>query len=594
MVSSQQQEHGGQKLDAAAEDNSVIAMETGFAHSSNNANNAHRSSPVVAAVIGESENGLGDPALSPLRTTPTPTATTTPATVSVSATAGPVSEQSRRESFTTGNNSSVTGTLPGGEGAALGSDCSAPATSPVAPAKDIPCNECSGSFSSLQKYMEHHCPSARLPTAGVRGEAEDEADGALGEESEGEDAVAGLAEMNSEVEEESDVENLCGEIVYQPDGSAFILEDSKEQRGDQGGLPGTLHFRDLLSPQAFPKAQAGSEQSSLSPIGERSEKSAAPMSFYPQIINTFHIASSLGGKPPATDHPSFPNTSTGGLVGAGPVLHSFRVYDLRHKSDKDYLMADGAAKKSCVSKDVPNNVDLSKFEGCVADGRRKPVLMCFLCKLSFGYSRSFVTHAVHDHRMTLNDQEQKLLSNKHVSAIIQGIGKDKEPLISFLEPKKSPNSVLPHFPAPANFLGPDPGLRGLWNAFHSGGESVDTLQAGFAFLKGSASSSSNDQTHPPMPKAETHPHRGSCGRRRRRRRRLQGPRPGRTHFAPGQQARPEPVPADQAGARHDGRREPRAGRRRLLQRRRRGDGGRRGGGARHEHDHERPAGRQHQ
>ncbi|CAL8400722.1 unnamed protein product [Gadus morhua 'NCC'] len=84
MVSSQQQEHGGQKLDAAAEDNSVIAMETGFAHSSNNANNAHRSSPVVAAVIGESENGLGDPALSPLRTTPTPTATTTPTTVSVS------------------------------------------------------------------------------------------------------------------------------------------------------------------------------------------------------------------------------------------------------------------------------------------------------------------------------------------------------------------------------------------------------------------------------------------------------------------------------------------------------------------------------
>uniref|UniRef100_A0A8C6T4F5 ZFHX4 n=1 Tax=Neogobius melanostomus TaxID=47308 RepID=A0A8C6T4F5_9GOBI len=306
--------------------------------------------------------------------------------------------------FTTGNKGSVTGTLPGvGGGAALGSDCSAPAMSPVAPTKDIPCNECSSSFSSLQKYMEHHCPNARLPTTGGSEEGEE-----VGMESEDERTGAG-AEMNSEMEEESDVENLCGEIIYQPDGSAFILEDTKEQCGSQGELPSALQFRGLLSPQTFPNAQVSSGQS-------------------------------------------------------------------------DYLTADGAAKNSCVSKDVPNNVDLSKFEGCISDGRRKPVLMCFLCKLSFGYSRSFVTHAVHDHRMTLNEQEQKQLSNKHISAIIQGIGKDKEPLISFLEPKKPPNSVLPHFPTPANFLGPDAGLRSLWNAFHSG-ESADSLQAGFAFLK---------------------------------------------------------------------------------------------------------------
>lgn len=496
MVSSLQQEHGGQRLDAAAEDNSVVSMET-------SANN-HSS----AAATGEPESGIGGSVVSPPKSNFTPT--------TVSATIDSVTEQSRRESFTIGNKGSVTVTLPGGGGgAALGSDCSAPATSPVAPAKEIPCNECSNSFSSLQKYMEHHCPSARLPTAGghvedeevegmVEGDSEDEGDHEVG--------AAEMGEMNSEMEmeEDSDVENLCGEIIYQPDGSAFILEDSKEQRGNQGGLPGSLQLRGLLSPQTFPSAQANSGQSGLSPEGERSEQPAAPMSFYPQIINTFHIASSFGSKSLATDHPSFPNTSTGGLVGAGPVLHSFRVYDLRHKNDKDYLTADGAAKNSCVSKDVPNNVDLSKFEGCVADGRRKPVLMCFLCKLSFGYSRSFVTHAVHDHRMTLNEKEQKLLSNKHVSAIIQGIGKDKEPLISFLEPKKPPNSVLPHFPSPANFLGPDAGLRGLWNAFHSSGDNADSLQAGFAFLKGSASSSPTDQTPrtQAMPKAETNPNLG--------------------------------------------------------------------------------------
>ncbi|KAJ7413811.1 hypothetical protein WISP_88124 [Willisornis vidua] len=332
----------------------------------------------------------------------------------------------------------------------------------VTSAKEIPCNECATSFPSLQKYMEHHCPNARLPVLKDDNESE-------------------ISEL-----EDSDVENLTGEIVYQPDGSAYIIEDSKEsgqnaQTGANSKLFSTAMFLD-----------------SLTSAGEKNEQSAsAPMSFYPQIINTFHIASSLGK--PFTADPAFPNTSA--LAGVGPVLHSFRVYDLRHKRDKDYLTSDGSAKNSCVSKDVPNNVDLSKFDGCVSDGKRKPVLMCFLCKLSFGYIRSFVTHAVHDHRMTLNEEEQKLLSNKYVSAIIQGIGKDKEPLISFLEPKKS-TSVYPHF-STTNLIGPDPTFRGLWSAFHV--ENGDSLQAGFAFLKGSASTAGSAEQPlgiTQMPKAE--------------------------------------------------------------------------------------------
>ncbi|OXB68719.1 hypothetical protein ASZ78_012918 [Callipepla squamata] len=336
------------------------------------------------------------------------------------------------------------------------------AATQVTSAKEIPCNECATSFPSLQKYMEHHCPNARLPVLKDDNESE-------------------ISEL-----EDSDVENLTGEIVYQPDGSAYIIEDSKEsgqnaQTGANSKLFSAAMFLD-----------------SLTSAGEKNEQSAsAPMSFYPQIINTFHIASSLGK--PFTADQAFPNTSA--LAGVGPVLHSFRVYDLRHKRDKDYLTSDGSAKNSCVSKDVPNNVDLSKFDGCVSDGKRKPVLMCFLCKLSFGYIRSFVTHAVHDHRMTLNEEEQKLLSNKYVSAIIQGIGKDKEPLISFLEPKKS-TSVYPHF-STTNLIGPDPTFRGLWSAFHV--ENGDSLQAGFAFLKGSASTAGSAEQPlgiTQMPKAE--------------------------------------------------------------------------------------------
>ena len=351
MVS--QQEHGQRDAEEAPRDRptAAVAMETNAA---TNAAAAAATTAVDAPDHGPVSEDAGS--RSPLRITPEP---------------------SRKESFTTANGTaSVTGsgTLPGA-GSGSGSD-SAPApaaASPVAPAKQIPCNESATSFSSFPKYMEPHCPSASLPSAagpedgGEEGDSEGDRDAAeLGDNS------AKEMEEEEEEEEESDVENLCGEIVYQPDGSAFILEDSKEQRGAEGlsGLP----FRSLLPPQSFPptaQASAASSQSTSGPGGEgdRPEQPAtAPMSFYPQVINTFHIASSLG-KPFSSDPgSSFPNTSA--LGGAGPVLHSFRVYDLRHESDKDYLTVDGAAKNSCVSKDVPNNVDLSQFEGCVSDGRQ--------------------------------------------------------------------------------------------------------------------------------------------------------------------------------------------------------------------------------
>lgn len=230
-----------------------------------------------------------------------------------------------------------------------------------------------------------------------------------------------------EEEESSDVENLAGEIVYQPDGSAYIVESLSQLIQSGGGMvPGMLPTNSLTSG------------------GKPGESAGTSSSVYPQIINTFHIASSFGKWFGNSDQ-GFPNTST--MAGLSPVLHSFRVFDVRHKSNKDYLNSDGSAKKSCVSKDVPNNVDFSKFDGLALYGKGKPILMCFLCKLSFGYARSFATHAVHDHRMTLCEDERRLLGDKHASAIIQGIGKDKEPLISFLEPNNKstplPSTLLP-------------------------------------------------------------------------------------------------------------------------------------------------------
>lgn len=90
-----------------------------------------------------------------------------------------------------------------------------PAAPPAEPAsKEVSCSECSASFASLQTYMEHHCPGAR-PAPPLREESASDTGGEEGDE-------------------ESDVENLAGEIVYQPDGSAYIVESLSQLSGGAG------------------------------------------------------------------------------------------------------------------------------------------------------------------------------------------------------------------------------------------------------------------------------------------------------------------------------------------------------------------------
>ncbi|MGH0138325.1 UNVERIFIED_CONTAM: hypothetical protein FKN15_000379 [Acipenser sinensis] len=171
-------------------------------------------------------------------------------------------------------------------------------------------------------------------------------------------AESGSEEGEEEEEEEcSDVENLAGEIVYQADGSAYIVESISQLIQSGGGVaPSGLLPTNSLLPN----------------LGKQGEPAGTSSAVYPQIINTFHIASSFGKWFGSSDQ-GFPNTSS--LAGLSPVLHSFRVFDVRHKSNKDYLNSDGSAKNSCVSKDVPNNVDFSKFDGLALYGQGKPILI---------------------------------------------------------------------------------------------------------------------------------------------------------------------------------------------------------------------------
>ncbi|XP_053968918.1 zinc finger protein 2-like [Anastrepha ludens] len=60
--------------------------------------------------------------------------------------------------------------------------------------------------------------------------------------------------------------------------------------------------------------------------------------------------------------------------------------------------------------------------------------MCFICKLSFGNTKSFRLHASSEHQLTLQSKEQQLLNREYSSVIIQPPNMDERPEISFLEP----------------------------------------------------------------------------------------------------------------------------------------------------------------
>ena len=62
----------------------------------------------------------------------------------------------------------------------------------------------------------------------------------------------------------------------------------------------------------------------------------------------------------------------------------------------------------------------------------KPILMCFLCKLSFTNPKPFLAHCQTDHSLTLSTAERDPFNSRRSSAILQYV--DKTPLLSMLEP----------------------------------------------------------------------------------------------------------------------------------------------------------------
>uniref|UniRef100_A0A0R3NWL5 Uncharacterized protein, isoform G n=2 Tax=Drosophila pseudoobscura pseudoobscura TaxID=46245 RepID=A0A0R3NWL5_DROPS len=184
----------------------------------------------------------------------------------------------------------------------------------------------------------------------------------------------------------SDVETFKGKIVYNIDGSAYIIDaDNANGCGSvsvqsSDASTSTLVKRPPKTKDRRPEKQEEQQQQEQEEDQDQADADAGAGS-----------------------------GSAGGFgYKSSPKIHSFRVVSAQD------------ANTTCQD---PNR----------ALKIQKPILMCFICKLSFGNVKSFSLHANTEHRLNLEELEQQLLNREYSSAIIQR-NMDEKPQISFLQP----------------------------------------------------------------------------------------------------------------------------------------------------------------
>ncbi|XP_052387398.1 zinc finger homeobox protein 3 [Carassius gibelio] len=187
------------------------------------------------------------------------------------------------------------------------------------------------------------------------------------------EAAEKAVEKADEEEECDDLERPIGEILYQPDGSVYVMES---------------------------RLTSGKPSSSL---GD------------PSSIRACYISSS-----------------------EKPTPQIFHVFQLHNLDDGESL-----ALVTRQSKDSAPDVAGSSETEVTWSGLTKHILMCFLCRLSFGRTHSFRAHASQQHNITFSDEEQHLLSFKHTSAILKPAGPGNRPLLCFLKQKRNCESEVP-------------------------------------------------------------------------------------------------------------------------------------------------------
>ena len=254
-----------------------------------------------------------------------------------------------------------------------------PAPTTAVKAEPINCGECLKQFTDIRSYMDHVC-SENLPA--------DDNDDLL-----------------------SDGESFDGKIIYNRDGSAYIIEG----QSDSSDAESLLDVSQLEG----------------SIVDERGKIPTSQLASIPQIANAVYIH-----RNPAMFYNSLYMLSEKVPQHVAPIMHSYRVYDVRTKTQDEKACVNGnnSVGETCNGDKQTSKLSLNNDDAAAVTVPTKPILMCFICKLSFGFAKSFVAHAISEHAMELNSAEKKIIAKKNASAIIQGGGKDKVPLMSFLEP----------------------------------------------------------------------------------------------------------------------------------------------------------------
>ena len=302
-----------------------------------------------------------------------------------------------------------TSPLAGEEGPSSNPNGSSSGASSPSNTFNLTCMTCHTHFTSAELYARHDCVNSN--SSGTGDMLSDTMDlnksGSIGNDS----GINNSDPDPGNQENSSDVERFDGKIVYNPDGSAYIF-DSEMSEDDAVGLD--------IQPQ-----EGSIVDSPTNPISETVVPSLPPMS------NAFYVTKNSRAFYNALYGQTLNNLITEKEKPEVPIVHSYRVISLGDKCHNNTSDINDSSPKSDASKFPPLNHSQVPI---------KPILMCFVCKLSFGYVRSFIGHAMGDHNIDITIKEKDLLSSKNVSAILQLAGKDKDLRISFLEPVSSPLS----------------------------------------------------------------------------------------------------------------------------------------------------------
>ena len=204
----------------------------------------------------------------------------------------------------------------------------------------------------------------------------------------------------------NDVEKFGGKIVYNPDGSAYIIEDG--DLSEEEALP-------------LPKQEGCIVEKPDQDGGTTKEGGETPS--YPLIANAIYVTRSAAYYNALYGQAYAKILREKMTIPEAPIVHSYKVYSLRQDLSN--------------REESQNEPPLLEYSTVPV----KPILMCFVCKLSFGFATSFVNHCTGEHNITLSEKERSVLDTKNSSAILQLVGKDKDPVVSFLEPvvKKVPS-----------------------------------------------------------------------------------------------------------------------------------------------------------